>query len=103
MPPPDSDTLSRSREIIILKKSQKIFNLKFLGNLLTTHFVQRTRPRAIQNLFLEEILNQLSQFLLRLWLEIPNSFFSFFNVYVFINNKRTVTARKIIFLENEGI
>ena len=29
--------------------------------------------------------------------------FSFFNVYVFINNKRTVIARKIIFLENIGI
>ena len=26
-----------------------------------------------------------------------NSFFSFFNVYVFINKKRTVIARKIIF------
>ena len=29
--------------------------------------------------------------------------FSFSNVYVFINNKRTVIARKIFFLENIGI
>ena len=29
--------------------------------------------------------------------------FSFFYVYIFINNKRTVIARKIFFLENIGI
>ena len=29
-------------------------------------------------------------------------FFSFFNFYVFVNNKRTVIARKLFFLENIG-
>ena len=44
------------------EKVKKILNLKYLWNLWTNHFVQRTLPRTIQNLPLQEILRRLSQF-----------------------------------------
>ena len=45
-----------------LKKRLKNFNLKYLRNLLTNRFVQRTRSRTMQNLPLEGISKRLSQF-----------------------------------------
>ena len=69
-----------------------------IWNLWTNHFPQWTRQKNIQNPPLRWILKPLSQFLFPQWLDIPNLFISFFNVYVFINNKRTVIARIIIFL-----
>ena len=44
------------------KKGYKNFNLKYLWNLWTNHFAQRTRLRAIQNLPPPGILKRLRQF-----------------------------------------
>ena len=60
-------------------------------------FCQNNSTGNYQNPPLRGILKRLSQFLLPQWLDIRNSFFSFFNVYVFINNKRTIIARDIFF------
>ena len=58
---PAADSSSRSREITIEKKGYKNFNLKYLWNLWTNHFAQRSRPRAIQNLPPQGILKGLRQ------------------------------------------
>ena len=42
-----ADSSSRSREITIIKKGYKNFNLKYLVNLWTNRLAQRTQPRAI--------------------------------------------------------
>ena len=52
-------TISRNYD---LKKRLKKFNLKYLSNLWTNHFAQRTRPRAIKNLPPQGILKRLRKF-----------------------------------------
>ena len=86
-------------EILRFKKKRLLnFNLK----LWTNHFAFRTRPRAIQHLPLQRISKRLSQLYSRHRWTYKTHFYSFFNVYVFVNYKRTAIARTF-FLENIGI
>ena len=87
-----ADSPSRFQEITIWKNKFK--NLK---NSWTNHFAQRIRTRAIQNLPPQGIMKRLRQFYSRNRSTYKTHFFSFFRFYVFVNNKITVIARKVIF------
>ena len=85
------------------KKGYKNCNLKYLWNLWTNDFVQRTRPRSIQNLPPQRILKRLRQFYSRNCWMYKTHFIHLSGFFVFVNKNRTVIARKLFFLENIGI
>ena len=80
------------------KKTLKNFNLKYLWNLWTNHFAQRSRPRTIKNLPLQRILKRLSEFYFRNRSTYKTNFFHFF-----IFSSKTNQQNEFKFLQIKAI
>ena len=65
------------------KKKRKNFNFKYFLNFLTNHFTQKTRPRTIQNLSVQQIWKLLSQVYSRNRLIYKTPFFHF-SIFTFL-------------------
>ena len=92
------EPFSKNTLIIHTKKPRKI-----LTSIISLKFMNQskgTRPRTMSNLPLQWILKRIKQFYSLNGWNIRNISFFIFHFYVFVNNKRTVIARKLIFLEN---
>ena len=83
-------------EKLRFEKRIKNFNLKYLWNLWTNHFAQRTRPRTIKNLALQRILKRLNQFYSRNRWTYKTRFFNFLIFFSKTNQKNGTKFSQII-------